>query len=79
MSLVYNRGARLRDADPARQDRLEMRAIQDLLAAGRFDEVADQLDAMSRLWDPATMRGLIQRRHDEAKLWRSGFAALQLA
>ena len=79
VSLVYNRGTRLQDKDPAHQDRLEMRAIRDLLAAQRFDEVADQLDAMTRLWDPAKTAGLIQRRHDEAKLWRSGFAAVQLA
>ncbi len=79
VSLVYNRGNRLNDKDLARQDRLEMRAIRDLLAAQRSDEVADQLDAMSRLWDPARTAGLIQRRHDEAKLWRSGFAAVQLA
>jgi GH24 family phage-related lysozyme (muramidase) len=78
VSLVYNRGARLQDKDPARQERREMRAIRDLLAAARFDEAADQLDAMSRLWDPAKLPGLVQRRHDEAKLWRSGFSALQL-
>ena len=78
VSVVYNRGTRLQDRDPARQDRREMRAIRDLLAAARFDEVAGELDAMSRLWDPARQAGLIQRRRDEAKLWRSGFAALQL-
>ncbi len=77
-SLVYNRGTRLQDSDPARQDRREMRTIRKLLAAARFDEVANQLDAMSRLWDPARLPGLIRRRHDEARLWRSGFAALQL-
>ena len=79
VSLVYNRGTRLQDSDPVRQDRLEMRTIRDLLAAGRFDEVAAQLDAMTRLWDPVKTAGLIQRRHDEATLWRSGFAAVQLA
>ncbi len=79
VSLVYNRGNGLRDKDPARRDRLEMRAIRDLLASGQSDGVAAQLDAMSRLWDPARSAGLIQRRHDEAKLWRSGFAAMQLA
>ncbi len=78
VSLVYNRGARLRDRDSVRQDRREMRAIRDLLASQRPDEVASQLDAMSRLWDPASLSGLVRRRHDEARLWRSGFAALQL-
>jgi GH24 family phage-related lysozyme (muramidase) len=78
-SLVYNRGTRLTDNDPQRQERREMRAIQDLLAAGQIDQIADQFDKMARLWDPDTLGGLVARRHDEATLWRSGFAALQLA
>lgn len=78
VSLVYNRGNGLKDTDPPRQNRREMRAIRDLLAASRFDEVAGQIDSMARLWDPARERGLIERRHEEARLWRSGFAALQL-
>jgi peptidoglycan hydrolase-like protein with peptidoglycan-binding domain len=77
-SLVYNRGTSLEDDDSHRQSRREMRQIQALLAAGTPDPVADQLDAMTRLWDPATAPGLIERRHREATLWRSGFAALQL-
>ena len=55
-----------------------MREIQTLLTANDPDAVAEQLDAMSRLWDPQTQRGLVLRRHSEAKLWRAGFAALQL-
>ena len=55
-----------------------MREIQRLLAAGRVEDVADQIDAMVRLWDPATAAGLITRRRREAILWRAGFAALQL-
>ncbi len=78
VSLVYNRGTRLTDKDPAREERREMRAIKALLAAGELDAVGEQLDAMSRLWDPATQGGLVRRRHGEAKLWRAGFAALQL-
>ena len=31
------------------------------------------------LYPVARLPGLIQRRRDEAKLWRSGFASLQLA
>jgi peptidoglycan hydrolase-like protein with peptidoglycan-binding domain len=73
VSLVYNRGA-----DLTGDRRREMRAIRDLLGAGRFDDVAAQLDSMTRLWDPLREGGLIQRRRDEATLWRSGFAALQL-
>jgi len=74
-SLVYNRGTSLDVNDPTRR---EMREIQRLLAAGQLDAVAEQIDAMVRLWDPVKQSGLIQRRHREATLWRSGFAALQL-
>jgi GH24 family phage-related lysozyme (muramidase) len=73
VSLVYNRGTDL-DGDRRR----EMRAIRDLLAAGRVDAVAEQFESMTRLWDPATTGGLIKRRRAEATLWRSGFAPLQL-
>jgi GH24 family phage-related lysozyme (muramidase) len=79
VSLVYNRGARLTDRDAVKQDRREMREIKRLLAAKDLDAVPDQLDAMSRLWDPHAQPGLIRRRHDEARLWRAGFVALQLA
>jgi GH24 family phage-related lysozyme (muramidase) len=77
VSLVYNRGARLTDSDNQLQDRLEMRTIRDLLATGRVEDVPDQFDSMTRLWDNAAP-GLVTRRHDEATLWRSGFAALKL-
>lgn len=73
VSLIYNRGT---DLDGDR--RLEMRAIRDLLAVGRIDEVAAQFESMTRLWNPATAGGLIRRRRSEATLWRDGFAALQL-
>jgi len=78
VSLVYNRGPRLSDHDPVRQERREMRAIRDLLATGRLDEVPGQFEAMTRLWDPVKVAGLITRRRNEAKLWREGFAALNL-
>ena len=77
-SLVYNRGTRLADNDPTRQERREMRAIKALLAAGQPEGVAEQLDAMSRLWDPQAQGGLVARRHREATLWRAGFVAVQL-
>ena len=78
VSLVYNRGTRLTDSNPAVQDRREMRAIQQLLANGDLDAVPAQFESMTRLWDPAKLAGLIQRRRDEATLWRSGFSALML-
>jgi peptidoglycan hydrolase-like protein with peptidoglycan-binding domain len=73
VSLVYNRGTSLQENDPTRR---EMREIRDLLAAGQLDGVPDRMDSMARLWPD--LPGLIARRHDEARLWRSGFAALQL-
>jgi GH24 family phage-related lysozyme (muramidase) len=76
VSLVYNRGPLLIDRDPLRQERREMRVIRDLLAAGDVAAVPAQFESMARLW---TLPGLIQRRHDEARLWRSGFEPLQLA
>ncbi len=78
LSLVYNRGARLTDKDPRREERREMRTIQDLLNEGRDDEVAAQFESMTRLWDGAGLAGLVQRRKAEATLWRMGFTALQL-
>jgi peptidoglycan hydrolase-like protein with peptidoglycan-binding domain len=78
VSLVYNRGARLEDRDPIRQERREMRVIRDCLARGDVQAVADQFEAMTRLWDPATLGGLVRRRRDEATLWRAGFASLLL-
>jgi GH24 family phage-related lysozyme (muramidase) len=55
-----------------------MRTIARLLQSGEIDGVADQFDSMARLWDPQKAGGLIQRRHDESTLWRSGFTALEL-
>ena len=55
-----------------------MRTIQELLAAGRIQEVADQFESMTRLWSEQTEGGLIRRRRAEAALWRSGFAAVNL-
>jgi hypothetical protein len=78
ISLVYNRGAGLKDLNTGKQDRREMRNIRALLAAGEMEGVAAQFELMTRLWDPAKEKGLIQRRRDEAALWRNGFAALKL-
>jgi GH24 family phage-related lysozyme (muramidase) len=78
VSLVYNRGTRLSDSNANPQDRREMREIRRLLKTGDLDAVAEQLESMARLWDPAKQPGLIKRRRDEASLWRSGFTAVQL-
>jgi peptidoglycan hydrolase-like protein with peptidoglycan-binding domain len=76
ISLVFNRGT-----DLSGERRREMKQIQALLADGRaraVDAVADQIESMTRLWNPATAQGLITRRHREARLWREGFASLRL-
>jgi hypothetical protein len=73
ISLVFNRGGGL-----AGDRRREMQRIRELLDAGITDGVAEQLDAMARLWDPQKENGIIKRRQREATLWRSGFTALQL-
>ena len=74
ISLVFNRGT---DLDGDR--RSEMKRIQGLLASGDLDPVAQELEAMTRHWNPATERGVIERRRREATLWREGFAALHFA
>ncbi len=74
ISLVFNRGN-----DVKGDRRREMKRIQELLEEGNLDPVADQLEAMKRLWDPATEGGVIERRRREARLWRDGFESLQLA
>ena len=78
VSLVYNRGTRLRDDNPTLQERREMRSIQQRLATGDVDRVADDLESMERVWAGQGLGGLIQRRRDEAALWRTGFRAVGL-
>ena len=74
ISLVFNRGNDL-DGDRRR----EMKRIQELLAANDLNPVAEQLEAMTRIWNPATEAGVIERRRREAQLWRDGFEALQMS
>ena len=74
ISLVFNRGGEL-EGDRRR----EMKRMHELLAAGDLAAVADQFEAMERLWDPVKERGVIERRRREATLWRAGFPALLLA
>lgn len=71
VSLVFNRGTRLKDK-PGKDTRREMRTIHDLLSEGRMDEVPEQLLSMRRLWPNS--RGLRERREREAALWRAGLA-----
>ncbi|MEQ9639111.1 MAG: hypothetical protein RIM84_03735 [Alphaproteobacteria bacterium] len=71
VSLVFNRGPGLEDM-PGSDRRAEMRAIRDLLRAGKADQVPDQLLSMRRLWPLA--RGLRVRREREAALWAEGLS-----
>jgi hypothetical protein len=73
VSLVFNRGGSLNG-----ETRREMRRIRDLLVAGETEPVADELESMTRLWDPVRERGVIERRRREAMLWRGGFESLRL-
>jgi hypothetical protein len=75
ISLVFNRGASL---DPSDDRRREMRRIRDLLSTGELERIPEQFESMTRLWNPATEQGVIDRRRREAQIWRDGFAALQL-
>lgn len=81
VSLVFNRGADLRNSDRRR----EMRNIRDILAEADNPElhkpcrkmllwaVEDEIVSMQRLWPRGS--GLIRRRQAEANLWRQGLDA----
>ncbi|SFD46653.1 Phage-related lysozyme (muramidase), GH24 family [Chitinophaga sp. CF118] len=70
VSLVYNRGASMVDK-PGQDNRKEMRAIRDAVAAHDLQKIADQLRSMKRLWIGKGLDGLINRREAEAKLVES--------
>lgn len=75
VSLVYNRGTRMTDS-PGTDDRREMRAIRDLVAAGLVAGIAEQLRAMKRLWAGKGLDGLLRRRDAEAALVESAIGAM---
>jgi hypothetical protein len=79
-SLVYNRGGRLKDRDPEKQDRREMRAIaksvEDFKTGGEsladtLLAIAQELRSMERLWKGKGLEGLVRRREAEAELVES--------
>jgi len=74
LSLVFNRGGSL-----AGDRRSEMRAIRDALSGRRvaLSKIATQVDAMQRLWPD--VRGLRDRRHEEAELIRAARRRYQAA
>jgi GH24 family phage-related lysozyme (muramidase) len=73
VSLVYNRGAGMKDSAGA-NNRLEMRAIRDLVPLGDLAGIAAQLRSMKRLWAGKGMDGLLRRREAEAALVESSMA-----
>ena len=75
VSLVFNRGAGMRDEDAIVQQRREMRAIRDHLLAGRLDLIPDEFRSMKRLWEgKPDVAGLLRRRDEEAALFERGLA-----
>ena len=67
VSLAYNRGASFSMTDDRRK---EMRSIKEHMANEEFDEIPDEFRSMKRLWPK--MRGLVDRRESEAKLFEDG-------
>jgi len=67
VSLAYNRGASFSKAGPRYA---EMRAIKGHMASRQFDRIPAEFRSMKRLWP--NMRGLRQRRDDEANLFQKG-------
>ncbi|ANK82776.1 MAG: hypothetical protein TEF_19735 [Rhizobiales bacterium NRL2] len=73
-SLVYNRGASMKDTDSRR----EMREIRDLMSDGgraALSRVPRRIRSMKRLWPG--LAGLRRRRDDEADLFERGLAQQQ--
>lgn len=69
VSLVYNRGASMRNVDSRR----EMREIRDLMQDNSPDalsQIPDSIRSMKRLWPE--LRGLQDRREDEADMFDEG-------
>lgn len=77
VSLVFNRGAGMKD-DPARPNdhtRLEMRQIRDAVGRGDMKAIAQNLRTMKRLWVGKGLDGLLKRRDAEAQLVEEGASA----
>ena len=77
VSLVFNRGAAMKDNKPG--DRAEMRKIRDLTAARQFDQVPGQFRAMKRVWQGTGQSGLLKRRDTEALYFERGLQVMKSA
>ena len=62
LSLIYNRGASLKGAR-----RTEMAAIKDLVALQDYNSIAQQIQAMKRLWEGRGLDGVLKRRDHETR------------
>jgi GH24 family phage-related lysozyme (muramidase) len=73
VSLTYNRGPSFNNSG----DRYtEMRAIKAAMIAKRFADIPAQFRSMKRIWaGNPSMRGLLNRREQEAKLFERGLAS----
>ncbi|MCF4010541.1 hypothetical protein [Rheinheimera sp. UJ63] len=63
LSLVYNRGTSI-----SGDSRREMAAIQPLVLRYAYQDIAQQIINMKRLWQGRGLDGLLHRRDDEARL-----------
>lgn len=77
VSLVYNRGGRMKDTSGHPGDRQEMRDIRDAIASGKLQDIPAALRNMTRLWP--TVAGLRARRQREAELFEGGLKENGLA
>lgn len=68
VSMVYNRGNRLKDINQETKDRLEMRNIAPLVASKDYSGIAYQVMCSKRLWLDKGLNGLVSRREAESKL-----------
>lgn len=71
-SLVYNRGPKLTG-----DTRREMLRIRELIRAGKFDLIPDEIRSMKRIWEGRNLGGLLKRREAEASLFEAGLADLE--
>jgi GH24 family phage-related lysozyme (muramidase) len=71
ISLVFNRGGRMKDNDPQVQERREMRAVRAAVERVDLMDIAVQIRSMRRLWEGKNLGGLIRRREAEAALVES--------
>lgn len=88
VSIVFNRGSRLRDTagkETLEKAREEMRELGPAILAGDYNALADEIESMKRLWDglpdfpgdvEEKLDGLIIRRMQEAALVRSSVTAI---